>query len=58
MRLGDRLAVGHETLDLAAEVRILLPQPIFSVPTIILINSQQENLLTPPLVTHRYRPPV
>ena len=25
--LGDRLVVGHEALDLAAEVRILLPQP-------------------------------
>ncbi len=26
--MGDRLVVGHETLDLAAEVRILLPQPM------------------------------
>gem|GEM_PF-3406412 len=25
--LGDRLVVGRETLDLVAEVRILLPQP-------------------------------
>jgi hypothetical protein len=26
--LGDRLAVGHRTLDPAGEVRILLPQPL------------------------------
>ncbi len=25
--LGDRLVVGHKILDLATEVRILVPQP-------------------------------
>jgi hypothetical protein len=30
--LGDRLAVGRQILDLAAQVRSLVPQPIFSVP--------------------------
>jgi hypothetical protein len=27
--MGGRLAVGHKTLDLVTEVRILAPQPTF-----------------------------
>ncbi len=27
LMLGDRLVVGHQTLDLITQVRILVPQP-------------------------------
>jgi hypothetical protein len=39
--LGDRLAVGRQILDLAAQVRSLVPQPNFQYSAFLLVDTSQ-----------------